>query len=93
MAIFVSTSILYRLWVGKASDGVSTSHKTETTLVHVSVLANMCDFVIFITRRNSKPWLNNGLHNMLCNSRECYIDEVNVICANYAMAQLLTNHT
>ena len=75
---FASTSSLVNAvkW-DKASDLERTSHETRTAIGPVSMsdytMSCRPSFLTGITRRNSGLWLSNGLHDMFCQSRKCFI--------------------
>ena len=69
--------IVYAVEWEKASDLVRTSHETRTALGPVSMsnytMSFRPNFPTVITRRNIGIWLSNGLHDLFCQSRQCYL--------------------
>ena len=82
---FASTSsLVYAVEWEKASDLVLTSHETRTALSPVSMsnytMSCRPNFPTGITRRNIGLWLSNGLHDLFCQSRQCYIPAEGCVC-------------
>ena len=92
-----TSSLVYAVEWEKASDLVRTSHETRTALGPVSTsnytMSCRPNFQTGITRRNIGLWLSNGLHDLLCQSRQCYIPAEGCVCANYVIALPTINHT
>ena len=82
---FASTSSLVNAveWE-KASDLVRTSHVTHTAHGPVSMaeytMSCRPNFPTSITRRNVGLWLSNGLHDLFCQSRQCYTHAEGCVC-------------
>ena len=82
---FASTSsLVYAVEWEKAFDSVRTSHETRTTLGPVSMsnytMSCRPNFPTGITRRNIGLWLSNILHDLFCQSRQCYIPAEACVC-------------
>ena len=77
---FASTSSLaYAVESEKASDLATTAHERRIgpkahgpVSVSTHTMSYRPNFPTDITRRNIGLWLNNGLHDLFCQSRQCY---------------------
>ena len=95
---FASTSsLVYAVDWENASDLVRTSPETRTALGPVSMsnytMPCMLNFPTGITRRNICLWLSNGPHDLVCQSRQCYIPAEGCVCVNCVIALPTINHT